>query len=154
MAVGGCTTSPSWVLPGVCGGYVLLTQCGTGRKEMEEDSGKLPDQKPLMSSILKATLSSKRKIRTWRKPSQQLHCARPRMLSRSPRGRVSPLGESPKRLRSERGRGSTRFPEALARWSQGSLHCLDADGQRSDPATTNAGSPVVGRSVASRRHTV
>lgn len=49
--------------PGRVGGYALLTQCVTGRKEMEEDSGKLPDKKPLMSSVLKVTLSCKWKIK-------------------------------------------------------------------------------------------
>ena len=44
MAVSSCATWPSWVLPhGVCRGYVLLIQGIMGRKEMEEDSGKLPD---------------------------------------------------------------------------------------------------------------
>lgn len=51
---------------------------------MEEEGGKLPDKKPLVFSIMRATLSSKWKRKIWRKLSQQHRLARPRMLSQSP----------------------------------------------------------------------
>lgn len=72
-------------LGGTGGGrYTLLTQGVTGRKEMGEDGGKLLDKKPLMLSILKVTLSSKQKRKTWRKPSQQLTVPGPECFHEAP----------------------------------------------------------------------
>lgn len=75
-------------------------------------------------------------------------------FTKPPLGEVGPLGESPKRVRSELGKkvypgGIPMFPEALARQSPGCLHGLHADGQRQEPAAMTAASPLAGESMAS-----
>lgn len=86
--------------PGVGGaGATCFSPSITGREEKEENGGKPPDKTPLALSISKATLNSKRKIETWRKPSQQPplpSAGQVRNAFTKPLGQGSPWGEGPK----------------------------------------------------------
>ncbi|XP_023391340.1 synaptotagmin-6 isoform X1 [Pteropus vampyrus] len=114
----------------------------TGREERKENGGELPGKRPLMLSISKATLSSKWKRNTWR-PSQQ---------PMGPGLELSP-GSGPSQSWGRKAQGGEirtrqeilplseqKVPGGSGQTVEGSLHCLEGAGPRTEPAFLSAGS--------------